>query len=102
MRTKYGIEIIFDIRYIIAHTVVDTCRTTKYDNIEIEKKGKIRKFDFKPMSHIELGEKLNMLDLLKPIYQQTASYGHFGRSDIDLPCERTDKAEILKQKLVKE
>jgi S-adenosylmethionine synthetase len=37
-----------------------------------------------------------MLDLLKPRYQGTASYGHFGREDLDLPWERTDKAELLK------
>lgn len=36
-----------------------------------------------------------MLDLRKPIYRQTAAYGHFGRTDIDLPWERTDKAEAL-------
>ena len=38
-----------------------------------------------------------MLDLLKPLYRKTAAYGHFGRTDVDLPWERTDKAEILKQ-----
>ncbi|MGN7381489.1 methionine adenosyltransferase [Paenibacillus sp. SAFN-117] len=37
------------------------------------------------------------LGLRNPIYKQTAAYGHFGRTDIDLPWERTDKAEILKQ-----
>ena len=37
-----------------------------------------------------------MLDLRRPIYKQTAAYGHFGRTDIDLPWERTDKAEVLK------
>jgi S-adenosylmethionine synthetase len=35
------------------------------------------------------------LDLRRPIYRQTAAYGHFGRTDIDLPWERTDKVEIL-------
>ena len=39
---------------------------------------------------------LNMLDLIHPIYKQTAAYGHFGRDDIDLSWERTDKAEALK------
>ena len=38
-----------------------------------------------------------MLDLLRPIYRQTASYGHFGREDINLPWERTDKAAILRE-----
>jgi len=39
---------------------------------------------------------LKMLDLIQPIYQQTAAYGHFGREDIDLSWERTDKAEALR------
>ncbi len=39
---------------------------------------------------------LTMLDLLKPIYRQTASYGHFGREDIGLPWEKTDRADALK------
>jgi S-adenosylmethionine synthetase len=38
---------------------------------------------------------LQMLDLLRPIYRQTAAYGHFGREDIDLSWEKTDKAEAL-------
>ena len=51
-------------------------------------------FDLRPKGII------NMLGLLRPIYQQTAAYGHFGRADIDLPWERTDKADILKQQLM--
>ena len=47
-------------------------------------------FDLRPKGLIA------MLDLLHPIYQQTAAYGHFGREDIDLSWERTDKAEELK------
>jgi S-adenosylmethionine synthetase len=47
-------------------------------------------FDLRPYGILE------MLDLLQPIYQPTASYGHFGREDLDLPWERTDKAELLK------
>ena len=39
---------------------------------------------------------VTMLDLIRPIYLQTAAYGHFGREDIDLSWERTDKAETLK------
>ena len=49
------------------------------------------KFDLRPFGI------LNMLDLLRPIYLPTAAYGHFGREDIDLSWEKTDKAEILKQ-----
>jgi S-adenosylmethionine synthetase len=37
------------------------------------------------------------LDLRRPIYKQTAAYGHFGRLDIDLPWEKTDKAAILRK-----
>ncbi|UPM54953.1 methionine adenosyltransferase [Gottfriedia acidiceleris] len=47
-------------------------------------------FDLRPAGIIK------MLDLRRPIYKQTAAYGHFGRTDIDLPWERTDKAEVLK------
>ena len=54
----------------------------------------IRKnFDLRPKGII------NMLDLLQPIYRETAAYGHFGRSDIDLPWEKTDKADALRDAL---
>jgi S-adenosylmethionine synthetase len=46
-------------------------------------------FDLRPATII------SALDLLRPIYRQTAAYGHFGRSDLDLPWERTDKAALL-------
>jgi S-adenosylmethionine synthetase len=48
-----------------------------------------RHFDLRPASIIAA------LDLRRPIYRQTASYGHFGRPDLDLPWERTDKADLL-------
>ena len=48
-----------------------------------------RCFDFRPAAIIE------RLDLRRPIYQQTAAYGHFGRSDLDLPWEKTDAVETL-------
>ena len=51
------------------------------------------KFDLRPKNLIE------MLDLKKPIYLPTAAYGHFGRTDIDLSWERTDKAQALKKYL---
>lgn len=47
-------------------------------------------FDLRPAGIIK------MLDLRRPIYKQTAAYGHFGRTDVDLSWERTDKAEALK------
>ena len=40
---------------------------------------------------------IKMLDLRRPIYRQTAAYGHFGRTDVDLPWEKTDKAALLKK-----
>jgi S-adenosylmethionine synthetase len=47
-------------------------------------------FDLRPAGII------NMLNLRRPIYKQTAAYGHFGRTDVELPWERTDKADALK------
>ena len=56
--------------------------------------GAIRQvFDLRPKGIIQ------MLDLLRPIYRQTAAYGHFGRGDIDLPWEKTDRAEALEAAL---
>lgn len=56
--------------------------------------GAIREvFDLRPKGIIQ------MLDLLRPIYRQTAAYGHFGRADINLPWEKTDRAEALKAAL---
>jgi len=48
-------------------------------------------FDLRPAAIIQ------NLDLRRPIYKQTAAYGHFGRLDLDLPWERTDKADILRR-----
>jgi len=50
-------------------------------------------FDMRPSKII------SQLDLRRPIYEQTAAYGHFGRDDLDLPWERLDKAEVLKDHL---
>ena len=50
-------------------------------------------FDLRPAGIIK------MLDLRRPIYKQTASYGHFGRNDLDLPWEKTDKVDVLKKYL---
>ena len=47
-------------------------------------------FDFRPAAIIR------DLDLRRPIYRQTAAYGHFGRTDVDLPWEHTDKVEAVK------
>lgn len=53
-------------------------------------------FDLRP------GAIIRDLDLLRPIYKQCAAYGHFGRTDIDLPWERTDKAEVLRKEALGE
>ena len=50
-------------------------------------------FDLRPAGIIK------MLDLRRPIYKQTAAYGHFGRTDVDLPWEKLDKVEDLKKYL---
>ena len=50
-------------------------------------------FDLRPAGIIK------MLDLRRPIYKQTAAYGHFGRTDIDLPWEKLDQVEDLKKYL---
>ncbi len=67
---------------------VDTRGTGKLSNAKIA--DIIREnFDIRPAGIIR------MLDLRRPIYKKTAAYGHFGRTDIDLPWERTDKADAL-------
>ena len=72
--------------------MVDTFGTGKLSDVALTKVVK-ENFDFRPAGII------NMLDLRRPIYKQTASYGHFGRTDLDLPWERTDKVEALKKYL---
>ncbi|MBF1318384.1 MAG: methionine adenosyltransferase, partial [Megasphaera micronuciformis] len=77
----------------VAHPVsirVETFGTGKCDHDKVVEL--IRKhFDLRPAGIIK------MLDLQRPIYKQTAAYGHFGRNDLDLPWEKTDKAEILRK-----
>ena len=77
----------------VAHPVsimVDTFGTNKVDEDTIEALVK-KHFDLRPAGIIK------MLDLRRPIYKQTAAYGHFGRTDVDLPWEHTDKAAILRE-----
>ncbi len=72
--------------------MVDTFGTGKLSNeklVEIIRKN----FDLRPAGIIK------MLDLRRPIYRQTAAYGHFGRTDLDLPWERLDKVDALKKYL---
>ncbi len=70
--------------------LVDTFGTAKVSEEKIQELIK-KHFDLRPAGIIE------MLDLLKPHYRKTAAYGHFGRTDVDLPWERTDKADILRK-----
>ncbi len=73
---------------------VDTFGTGTADEEAIERAVE-EVFDFRPAAVIET------LDLRRPIYRQTAAYGHFGRSDLDLPWERLDKIDALKLALGK-
>ena len=88
-------EIQFSYAIGVAHPTsirVDTFGTGKLSSsrlVEIIREN----FDLRPAGIIK------MLDLRRPIYKQTAAYGHFGRSDLDLPWEKTDKAEDLKKYL---
>ncbi len=68
---------------------VDTRGTGVIPDSEIAERI-LKVFDLTPSGIIK------SLDLRRPIYKQTAAYGHFGRNDLDLPWERTDKAELLK------
>ena len=69
---------------------VDSFGTAKIDEKIIEKLVK-ENFDLRPAGIIK------MLDLRRPIYKKTSAYGHFGRTDVDFPWERTDKADVLKK-----
>lgn len=69
---------------------IETFGTGKIDDARIVELVR-EHFDLRPWGII------TMLDLLRPIYRQTASYGHFGREDISLPWEKTDRAEILRK-----
>ena len=71
---------------------IDTYNTGKLKDSVIANIVK-EEFDLRPRGLIE------MLDLKRPIYQKTATYGHFGRDDIDLPWEKTDKLDVLKKYL---
>lgn len=79
----------------VAHptsVMVDTFGTGKLEDtklVEIIREN----FDLRPAGIIK------MLDLRRPIYKQTAAYGHFGRNDLDLPWEKLDKTEVLKKYL---
>lgn len=75
----------------VAHPVSVMCETfgTGHVSDEIIEALIREHFDLRP------GAIIDQLDLRRPIYRQTAAYGHFGRNDLDLPWERTDKAAAL-------
>lgn len=77
----------------VAHPVSVLVETFGTGKVSEDKIGELVKknFDLRPAGIIK------SLDLRRPIYRQTAAYGHFGRLDLDLPWERTDKAEALRQ-----
>ena len=83
VEVAYGIGIARPISF-----TVDSFGTGRIADSEIQALVE-RHFDLRPASIIAA------LDLRRPIYRQTAAYGHFGREDLDLPWERTDKAEAL-------
>lgn len=70
--------------------MIDTFGTGKIDDDKIAQLVE-KNFDLRPAAIIR------DLDLRRPIYRQVAAYGHFGRTDIDLPWEHTDKAQTLKE-----
>ena len=71
---------------------IDTFGTGKLDSEKLVAIVR-EKFDLRPAGIIK------MLDLRRPIYKQTAAYGHFGRNDLDLPWEKLDKVDTLKKYL---
>ena len=86
---RFEIEIAYGIG--IAHPLsvsIETFGTGQVPD-EVIRAAIDRHFDLRPASIIEA------LDLRRPIYRQTAAYGHFGRPDLDLPWERTEKAALL-------
>ncbi len=84
-----------ELSYAIGHpqplgVSIETFGTDKYDHhgmLQLVREH----FDLSPHAIIR------DLELRRPIYRATAAYGHFGRTDIDAPWERSDKAEILRQ-----
>jgi S-adenosylmethionine synthetase len=87
---KLGIQVAYAIGVAEPVSImIETMGTSKYSNAELETLAQ-KHFDFTPRAIIE------KLQLQQPIYQKTAAYGHFGRTDIDLPWEATDMAAQLK------
>ncbi len=79
----------------VAEPVSVSVETFGTEHVSVEKINEVIKkcFDLRPAGIIK------MLDLRRPIYKQTAAYGHFGRTDVDLPWERLDKVDEIKAAL---
>lgn len=90
-RCEVGLSYAIGVAYPLSVNI-DTFGTGKLENGEIIKLINDN-FDLRPAAIIK------NLDLKRPIYKQTASYGHFGRDDLDLPWEKLDKVESIKENL---
>jgi S-adenosylmethionine synthetase len=84
-----------EIAYVIgkAHPLSVSIETFDTEKIPAQKILSLinKHFDLRP------GAIIALFELRRPIYRQTAAYGHFGRNDLDLPWEKTDKAALLKK-----
>ncbi|HEX73636.1 MAG TPA: methionine adenosyltransferase [Dehalococcoidia bacterium] len=87
-RIELQISYVIGVAYPLSISI-ETFGTAKVDN-ELIKNLINKHFD------LRLGAIIRNFDLRRPIYRPTAAYGHFGRDDLDLPWEKTDKAEVLK------
>ena len=79
----------YDIGTAEPYSITDNAIQQRQKLVEIIRSN----FDLRPAGIIK------MLDLRRPIYKQTAAYGHFGRNDLDLPWEKLDKVELLRSYL---
>ena len=87
--TKVDRSAAYAARYVAKNIVAGTGKVSDEKLVEIIREN----FDLRPAGIIK------MLDLRRPIYKQTAAYGHFGRNDLDLPWEKLDKVDVLKKYL---
>jgi S-adenosylmethionine synthetase len=88
-RLELQISYVIGVSYPLSVSI-ETFGTAKVDQ-EVIVKLINKHFDLRPAAIIQ------SLDLRRPIYRATACYGHFGRDDLNLPWEKTDKAEILRK-----
>ena len=89
VRSSFPMQSVLRIRLLSVWNTFGTGKLSETKLVEIVREN----FDLRPAGIIK------MLDLRRPIYKQTAAYGHFGRTDVDLPWEHLDKVENLKKYL---